>query len=231
MKQVQKLANSILYFDNLDRKGVFLFSCIVFFFCLIKYGGQLQPQEPLKASSIEELKCLIECIESEKKIEIESTSNWRKSRYPKNKIYLESTAFNERIKQKVVVDINKADEKKWEALYGIGPYFAKKIVRFRESLGGFASIDQVGQTYHLPDSTFRKIKSHLILSPITRKIHINHEDEVSLKKHPYIDWKQAKVIIAYRSKHGPFSNTTELGKIKILSSEDVKRLDPYLSFD
>ncbi|NJL77073.1 MAG: helix-hairpin-helix domain-containing protein, partial [Saprospiraceae bacterium] len=36
--------------------------------------------------------------------------------------------------------------------------YANRIVKFREALGGFASVEQVAETYQLPDSTFQKIK-------------------------------------------------------------------------
>ena len=72
------------------------------------------------------------------------------------------------------VDINTADSAAWRQLPGIGPAYSARIVKFREKLGGFHSIEQVSETYGLPDSTFEKIKSHLKLSPGgMREININ----------------------------------------------------------
>ena len=57
-----------------------------------------------------------------------------------------------------MVNINTADTSAFIALPGIGNKLALRIVNFRDKLGGFYSIDQIGETYGLPDSVFRKIK-------------------------------------------------------------------------
>ncbi|HSR37463.1 MAG TPA: helix-hairpin-helix domain-containing protein, partial [Phnomibacter sp.] len=62
------------------------------------------------------------------------------------------------------VDINTADTTALIALPGIGSRLAARIVNFRDKLGGFYSINQVAETYALPDSTFQKIRSRLVLS-------------------------------------------------------------------
>jgi len=53
-----------------------------------------------------------------------------------------------------VIDINTADTADWIALPGIGNRLAQRIINFREKLGGFYTVDQVGETYGVPDSTF-----------------------------------------------------------------------------
>ena len=62
-----------------------------------------------------------------------------------------------------IIDINVADTTAFIALPGIGSKLAARIVNFREKLGGFYSIEQVGETFGLPDSTFQKIKQYLKL--------------------------------------------------------------------
>src|SRR6185503_6381802 len=61
------------------------------------------------------------------------------------------------------IDINTADTSALISLPGIGNKLASRIVNFRDKLGGFYSIEQVGETYGLPDSTFQKIKQWLRL--------------------------------------------------------------------
>jgi DNA uptake protein ComE-like DNA-binding protein len=56
------------------------------------------------------------------------------------------------------LDINAADQVALKALPGIGAYRAERITRFRDKLGGFYSLDQVSQTYGLPDSVFQRIR-------------------------------------------------------------------------
>ena len=129
-----------------------------------------------------------------------------------------------------IIDINQSDAEDWQKIKGIGPAYAKRIIRFREALGGFTSTDQVAQTYKLPDSTFQQIQPFLKASPIYRKLEINKADAEVLKSHPYINWKQARAVVNYRLQHGNFEQIEDLKKVKILSSELVEKLEPYLEF-
>ncbi|MEK7225163.1 MAG: helix-hairpin-helix domain-containing protein, partial [Bacteroidota bacterium] len=96
-----------------------------------------------------------------------------------------------------VIDINTADTTAYISLPGIGSKLAARIVNFRDKLGGFYSISQVGETFGLPDSTFQKIKQYLKLeSASIRKININTATVDELKAHPYIKWSIANPIVA-----------------------------------
>lgn len=130
------------------------------------------------------------------------------------------------------IDINQASLQDWQTLRGIGPSISNRIVKFREKLGGFSSIEQVAQTYGLPDSTFQKIKPSLILSPIFQKLHINKLKKEELQAHPYINWKQAKMLVNFRREHGPFKSEEEILQSKAFQKqEDWEKIRPYLVYD
>lgn len=129
-----------------------------------------------------------------------------------------------------LVDINNSNVFEWQMLKGIGPGYAQRIVGYREKLGGFSHIDQVGETYHLPDSVFQSIRSFLKMSPVIHKIDINDISVDSLQRHPYISWKQASVIVNYRIQHGPYLEAEDLLKTRVLDSTFVNRIKPYLRF-
>lgn len=131
----------------------------------------------------------------------------------------------------IKIDVNTATEEEWQKLRGIGPVYAKKIVHFRDNLGGFASIKQIGLTYNVPDSVIQKVKGQLILSPIPKKIPINTITPETLKNHPYIKSKQAYIIINYRVNHGNFESIEDIKKIKALSPSLIEQIGPYLSFE
>lgn len=133
-------------------------------------------------------------------------------------------------KPPVQVAINTADEETWAKLRGIGPVLSSRIVKFREKLGGFYSIEQVQQTYGLPDSTFLAIKDQLKLQQPPRKLYINQLDTEKLAQHPYISWKLARVLVNYRRAHGPFPDQASMRNIYILEEETLTRLAPYLDF-
>ncbi len=128
------------------------------------------------------------------------------------------------------IDVNAADAAAWQQLRGIGPVLSDRIVRFREKLGGFHSIEQVGETYGLPDSTFQAIRPRLVLRQPHRLLPINELDEPALAAHPYLSWKQARLLVAYREMHGPFGGPDDLRAVREIPAEVIDRLTPYCSF-
>ncbi|ASZ10905.1 helix-hairpin-helix domain-containing protein [Chitinophaga pendula] len=129
----------------------------------------------------------------------------------------------------IAIDINNADSAAWEQLPGIGPVLAARIIKFRDALGGFHRLEQVAETYGLPDSTFYKIQPSLLLDKVSlKKIDLNHTDEKSLSQHPYIRKKLAMLISRYRNEHGPFHDITELYHLPLVDEEVYKKLMPYI---
>ena len=128
------------------------------------------------------------------------------------------------------VDINSADTTAFIALPGIGSKLAARIINFREKLGGFYSIQQIGETFGLPDSTFQNIKQYLKLENISlRKININTATIDELKNHPYIKWSIANPIVAYRNEHGSFSKLEDVKKVAAITDEIYNKIAPYLA--
>ena len=128
------------------------------------------------------------------------------------------------------IDINGAGELEWQKLYGIGKVFSKRIVKFRDKLGGFYDISQIAETYGLPDSTFQKIKPQLIVSTNFSSLHINQLTEDQLAAHPYINWKQAKTLINYRFHHGAYKNVEDIKASMAFKDSTLVKVKPYLSF-
>lgn len=129
-----------------------------------------------------------------------------------------------------IIEINNADTSLFISLPGIGSKLANRIINFRDKLGGFYSIEQVGETYALPDSTFQKIKQYLKLeNTLVKKININTATVDELKAHPYIKYSLANPIIAYRNEHGPYSKVEDIKKIMVVTDEIYKKIFPYLT--
>ena len=128
--------------------------------------------------------------------------------------------------------INSADTLSFKSLPGIGSKLAQRIINFRNKLGGFYSVNQVGETYLLPDSTFQKIKPFLLLDDLSvKKININVASTDDLKDHPYIRFYVANAIVQYRNQHGNFSSVDEIKKIMIVTDSIFIKVVPYLSLD
>jgi competence protein ComEA len=126
------------------------------------------------------------------------------------------------------INVNAADTTAFISLPGIGSKLANRIINFREKLGGFYTIEQVKETFGLPDSTFQKIKPYLVLeNVVVKKVNINTAGIDELKVHPYIRFNIANAIVAYRNQHGPFSDLQDLKKIMIITDDLYEKITPY----
>ncbi|MCY7423250.1 MAG: helix-hairpin-helix domain-containing protein [Chitinophagaceae bacterium] len=129
-----------------------------------------------------------------------------------------------------IIDINEADSNAFVALPGIGNKLASRIINFRNRLGGFVTVAQLGETYGLPDSTFQLIRKQLQCEhPVVATINVNTADAKQLKAHPYMTWNIANAIVRYREQHGNYANLLDLQKIEIISPEYYLKISPYLS--
>ena len=131
------------------------------------------------------------------------------------------------------VDINRANMEAWMSLPGIGETRARQLVSFREKLGGFISVEQIGEMYGLPDSVFQSMRQYLVLNNAAlRKININALSVAELDAHPYISKRQAELIVAYRDQHGAFVSSEDLGKMRAFSDQSwLAKIKPYLGVE
>jgi DNA uptake protein ComE-like DNA-binding protein len=128
------------------------------------------------------------------------------------------------------IDINEADSAQWESLYGIGPFLAKRIITFRESLCGFVSVEQVKETYGLRDSVFQSIKPCLTIEKNLKPcISINYTNQEGLSKHPYVRYKLARAICLYRENNGLFQHIEDLKKLPNVNDSIYIKLLPYIT--
>jgi competence ComEA-like helix-hairpin-helix protein len=151
-----------------------------------------------------------------------------KESYPAKKQF-ESSAFDKPKYSTASVDINTADTTSLIALPGIGSKLSQRIVTFRDKLGGFYKVDQIGETYGLPDSTFQKIKSRFVVDAASvQQININTATADEMKTHPYLRYAIANAIVQYRTQHGDFSSVGELKKIMLITDDVYNKAAPYL---
>jgi DNA uptake protein ComE-like DNA-binding protein len=131
-----------------------------------------------------------------------------------------------------IIDVNQADTLAFISLPGIGSKLANRIVNFRHKLGGFYSVQQVGETFGLPDSTFQLIKPRLQCTPAAiQKININTADVNTLKQHPYIRWNIANAIVQYRQQHGVFNAPEDLQQIVLITPELYQKIAAYVTVE
>jgi competence protein ComEA len=130
-------------------------------------------------------------------------------------------------------NLNESDTIQLEKIYGIGPALAKRIVKYRDKLGGFVSQDQLKEVYGLDTAVVKKITEASYLSdpPGVKKINLNTADEKILATHPYFGRKIASAIVAYRFQHGNFKSVDDLSKIPLIDKNNLGRVLPYVTVD
>lgn len=143
-----------------------------------------------------------------------------------NKGYVKPTYIN------TLIDINTADTTILIALPGIGSKLSQRIISFREKLGGFYKVEQIGETYGLPDSTFQKIKTRFVISEINpHQININTASVEDMKIHPYLRYAIANAIVQYRTQHGNFVLLEDVKKIMLVTEDIFNKAAPYLKLN
>lgn len=130
------------------------------------------------------------------------------------------------------VEINTADSIALVSVPGIGPAFAKGLIKYREKLGGYHSLDQLGEVYVLrdkPDAVAR-IRERLVVDTLmVRRMPVNTVTVEELAAHPYAGWRVAKALVAYRGQHGPFRDVAAIKGCALVSDSLFRKLAPYLS--
>lgn len=128
-----------------------------------------------------------------------------------------------------LLDINQADSTAWEALPGIGPKLASRIIKFREGLGGFYQVSQVAEVFGLADSVYQRILPRLTCKPGQQiRLSLNEAGIEELSRHPYIRRSLASQIIAFRNTHGPIADLQHLLQLHTMNDSILKRMFPYL---
>lgn len=131
----------------------------------------------------------------------------------------------------LVVELNSADTLTLQLLHGIGPTYAKRIVGYRTRLGGFVSLDQLMEVYGFSPELLAHIAPHLTLNTDSiRRIEINTVPLKQLIKHPYIDYYQARDLIAWRDKGHHYETDDDLRLVQSMDDSTIHRLLPYISF-
>ena len=159
--------------------------------------------------------------------------NWVKNKESSNsytKEYIEKK--NPKKERIVVLDINQATQKDLMKIYGIGEALSIRILKQKESLGGFVSMEQMSDVWGLSPEVVSELNLHFKVSvlPKFKKIPINDASLKELSQFPYFRYALAKQIVTYRSMNGNIDNIEDLSKIKDFPIEKAKIISLYLEF-
>ena len=126
------------------------------------------------------------------------------------------------------ISLNSADTSQLRKVPGIGSYYARKIVGYRERLGGYCRVEQLLEIENFPETAvaYFTVSDH----PRLQKLNLNRLSQNELKRHPYINYYQAREIVDYRRLHGRLESLQQLSLLKDFPKEAIERLEPYVEF-
>ncbi|MFM7595217.1 MAG: ComEA family DNA-binding protein [Flavobacteriales bacterium] len=128
------------------------------------------------------------------------------------------------------IKVSSMDSSSLVTIKGIGPFYAKMIMRYERALGGFIKKEQLLEVYKMNPETYEILCNKLDFSETQiRKISINKANIEALEKHPYLNRWQANSIVKIRLQLGGYQSIQELRKSHLINAEDFEKLEPYVS--
>jgi competence protein ComEA len=195
---------------------------------ILKYinkGGQFKIKEDFKKMyviSTEKYDELKEYIQ----LPVKYKSNYEKKEWEK-----EEAAFEKKPKAIITANLNEADSADLVKVSGIGPFYAKSIVKYRDELGGFVNKRQLLELYGMDEERYLKLASVLLLDNPEpyRMINVNTISIEELKNHPYFDWNLSRYLVNYRENHGKFKSVQDLKELRLIDTDLYRKIAPYIT--
>ena len=130
-----------------------------------------------------------------------------------------------------VIDLNKADTIDLVEVPGVGPYYAKQILKYRSALGGYVNKKQLKEVYGLENKYENLLAYFKVDTLITDSVKVNTSEYYDILGHPYIDKTLAYKITKYRRMKGNFQSPEDLRKINAVSDSLIRKLEPYIKIN
>ncbi|MBP1618712.1 MAG: Competence protein ComEA helix-hairpin-helix repeat region [Bacteroidetes bacterium] len=240
------------YYSESDKKGILLLLVLVIGLLLLRVFWNNSDAPPDAIRESDSLKTAFETfqktlIEDERMERNRAYEERRKAFYEKYKqkdyAYKEYKPYEkqnyptptyqkqEKLSPGQTILVNEADTADWKKIPGIGSGYAKRIVKYRDLLGGFVSADQLKEVYGVSEELFGEVKPYLKLDSHIKKLAVNQLSMDQFRGHPYLNYKQARTIVDLRQRRGKISSIKTLQMLDEFSEEDIRRLSPYLSFE
>lgn len=137
------------------------------------------------------------------------------------------SAHTYKIRKGEQVAVNVSDTNNLQRIPGIGSYYARQTIRYRDRLGGFVNKKQLLEIDGFPEESLQYIS---IDTENVKKIKINRLSLSQLRRHPYINYYQARAITDYRRLHGEIKDIQELRLMKEFTESDLNKIVPYIEY-
>ena len=134
--------------------------------------------------------------------------------------------YKTKISKGEFISANVNDTLELQKIPGIGPYYARQIVRYGKQLGGYVDKNQLLEIEGFPEEALE----YFSIEGQPLKLNLNKATLSQLRKHPYLNFYQAREIKDYHRKNGPLKGLDDLRFSKYFTQNDLHRLKPYVEF-
>ncbi len=129
-----------------------------------------------------------------------------------------------------LVEINTSDTAELSKNLHLPMWLAKRVIKYRDLLGGFASFNQLHEVYGLDSTRIIKLRNYIVVDPNeVRQINLNKSEFKEILRHPYISYDITKDIVNSRKKEGDFKTIEEIVDRDIITESLYVKLRPYLT--
>lgn len=130
------------------------------------------------------------------------------------------------------IDINAISAHQLEETPGIGRVLAGRIIKYRQLLGGFISLNQLDEVYQLEESVLDALKSQAFVQKgfTPERLKVNEATAGELMRHPYISMQLAEDMVRFREINGAIESEKLLASFKSLDKGNFEKLISYLEF-
>ena len=231
---------SFLTFTRGERVAIIVLAAVIFLliaanFFIVKYPSNVN--KPLH--NLDSIMALHENAveeyyrkQSYKDVKTQSHKDAKTQSHKDSKTQSKSSEFkvqSSAFKVQGSINLNSADTTELKSLPGIGSFFARNIVEYRDKLGGFVEKKQLLEVYAFDTARMSNIENHIVIDSIElRKIKVNSDDFKTILRHPYIEYEDVKKIVNYRESKGMIKNWENY--LKVVGRDVDDRLERYLDF-
>lgn len=135
--------------------------------------------------------------------------------------------YPRKISAGVHIVLNTADTTALKRVPGIGSGYARAIINYGKRIGGYVNVDQLDEIEGFPSESKQYFS---IDNPSPQKLNVNKLTISQLRRHPYINYYQARDIVDYRKLYGRINKLTDLKLSPSFTADDIKRLEPYIEY-
>jgi competence protein ComEA len=226
MRKIFRFFIDYFSFSRSEQRGIIILSaiiiCLMAIQILLPGHKTVDPDEFLQFMNevdafVEEVNKIEDSIRS---VKVNHAEGFRPEERTVSRAYLPEPKAE---RQPEIIELNDADSSEMETLPGIGPVFARRIVKYRDLLGGYVNTGQLLEVYGM--DTIR------VDTSLVKRLSLNQASFKQLVRHPYFPYETVKVLMKYRDSHERFDSIGEILLVDGIPEQTFRKIIPYLALD